>query len=264
MQSGREQATAALDVLNRASSARADRDQASARLTQLLAPTSRDSSESEPSAPQALALTEVPVQRAPRSAPGPADLVATLDAPITPEIQAQADALGNKPVPIFEWVRKNIAFVPSSGSLQGAAGTLQTRRGNAADQSSLLISLLRASGVHARYVTGNVEIEAARAKRWLGVDRIEAVTELFTEGGIPFEAVVSGGSVSAIRFSHVWVEAWIDFAPSRGAVQRSGDAWVGLDPSYKDLNFDAGLDLATLMALDATTHPQRHQRRGRG
>jgi RHS repeat-associated protein len=253
VQTGRSDASAALDTLNRASAARADREQASARLATLLTPPRRDTQEGEPALPQALALTNIPVQRAARSAPDTIDLAPTLDAPITPEIQAQADALSNQPVAIFEWVRKQIAFVPSAGSLQGAAGTLQTRRGNATDQASLLIALLRASGVHSRYVIGNVEIDATRAKRWLGVDRIEAVTELFTEGGIPFEVVVSGGSVSAIRFSHVWVEAWIDFAPSRGAVQRDGDAWVGLDPSYKDLSFDAGLDLATLMALDAAT-----------
>ena len=95
-------------------------------------------------------LPTIVTRNAVRLGPAPADLVATLDAPLTAEIEAQAAALGNAPVAIFEWVRKEIAFVPSWGSLQGAHGTLQTRRGNAMDQASLLIALLRASGVHSR------------------------------------------------------------------------------------------------------------------
>ena len=72
-----------------------------------------------------------------RLQPSAADLAATLDAPITPLIEAKAEALNRAPVAIFEWVRKNIGFVPSLGSLQGAVGTLESGRGNATDAPAL-------------------------------------------------------------------------------------------------------------------------------
>ena len=72
------------------------------------------------------------------------DLEATVDAQLSPAIVQQAAALNNDPVAIYNWVYSNIEFIPSYGSLQGADYTLQTLRGNAFDQSSLLIALLRA------------------------------------------------------------------------------------------------------------------------
>ena len=245
---GRRASASALEALQRGNA----NDQQAARqsLDRLLRSPSRVDLESAPAAPQARALAPIAPTRAPRAAPGPADLAATLDAPLSAAIEAKADELGNAPVPIFEWVRKNIALVPGSGSLQGAAGTLSTRRGNPTDQASLLVALLRAAGVHSRYVFGNVEMDTPRALRWWGVDRIEAVTELLTESGVPFETVQGGGGIAALRWQHVWVEAWIDLAPSRGAKHRTGDAWMGLDPSYKDLDVSLGPDIATWMALD--------------
>ncbi|WP_425508302.1 transglutaminase domain-containing protein, partial [Tahibacter amnicola] len=221
-------------------------------LAALLTPVSRTESTAAPSAVSTQVPQTVRATSAPRPDPSPADLAATLDAPITPAIQALADELHKQPVAVFEWVRKHIAYVPSAGSLQGAQGTLDARRGNATDTASLLVALLRASGVPARYVVGTVDVDRERLLRWLGVDRIEAVTELFSEGGVPFQTVVVGGQVASVRFTHIWVEAWIDFVPSRGARHVEGDTWLALDPSFKELTYSPGLDLGVLMALDVT------------
>lgn len=84
-----------------------------------------------------------------------ADTAATPDAPKDdPQIAALAKSLGYSPVQIFQYVYNNIEFQPYYGSLKGALVTLQSKAGGPTDQASLLIALLRASGIPARYVRG--------------------------------------------------------------------------------------------------------------
>ncbi|MES1242910.1 MAG: transglutaminase-like domain-containing protein [Acidobacteriota bacterium] len=166
--------------------------------------------------------------------PTPADLAATEDAQITPEIRALAASLGNQPVRIYDWVRNNIEFYPTYGSVQGSQMTLDAKRGNAFDTASLLIALLRAAGVPARYVTGTVEVPVEAAKDWVGGAATPNVAQqILGQGGIPNVALINGGVVSHLRIDHVWVEAFVDNIPSRGAVQREGDTWVPMDASFK-------------------------------
>src|SRR5262249_12600852 len=73
--------------------------------------------------------------------PNAGDLAATEDAQITQAIRDLASSLSNNPVKIYNWVRNNIAFIPSYGSIQGSDMTLQTKRGNSFDTASLLIAL---------------------------------------------------------------------------------------------------------------------------
>ncbi len=81
-----------------------------------------------------------------------ADLAETPEIQFTPAILAKAQELEHKPIRIWEWVRNNIEFVPTYGSIQGADMCLQTKQCNDIDTASLLIALLRASNVSARYV----------------------------------------------------------------------------------------------------------------
>lgn len=46
--------------------------------------------------------------------------------------------------------------------------TLQTKRGNSFDTASLLIGLLRAANIPARYVYGTIQIPADKAMNWVG------------------------------------------------------------------------------------------------
>lgn len=166
--------------------------------------------------------------------PNAADLAETEDIQLTPAIQAKAQELGNNPVKIHNWVRNSIEFIPSYGSIQGSELTLQAKRGNAFDTASLEIALLRAAGIPARYVYGTIQLPADQVMNWVGgVSKPEAAQSLLGQGGIPNVAVVSGGKTAAFRMEHVWVEAYVDYLPSRGAVNRQGDTWVPLDASVK-------------------------------
>lgn len=183
--------------------------------------------------------------------PEPADLAETEDVQLTPAIRAKAAELGNQPVAIYNWVRNNIEFIPSYGSIQGSDMTLQTKRGNAFDTASLLIALLRAANIPARYVYGTIEVPVEQAMNWVGgVTVPDAAQQLMGQGGIPNIGIASAGQVTAIQLEHVWVEAYVDYVPSRGAVHRQGDTWVPLDTSFKRYQFVEGMNLRANVALD--------------
>jgi transglutaminase-like putative cysteine protease len=186
-------------------------------------------------------------------APTP-DLAPTVDAQITPEIQALAASLGHDPRRIYEWVRNNITFLPTYGSVQGSHATWQARRGNAFDTSSLLVALLRAAGVPARYVIGTIEVPVAPLTSWLGgVADARMAQQLLGQGGIPNVGLIRGTAMTHVRLEHVWVEAFVDYVPGRGATHRAGDTWVPLDASFKlsDITPPSGLLAAVPFDLPA-------------
>jgi len=184
--------------------------------------------------------------------PGPEYLAPTEDVQITPAIQAKAAALHNQPVEIYNWVRSHIEFIPTYGSIQGSDMTLQTLRGNAFDTASLLIALLRAAGTPARYVYGTVEIPIDQAMNWVGgVSVPNAALNLLGQGGIPSLGLAQGGVVKAVRIEHVWVEAFVDYYPSRGAKNLAPDAWVPMDASFKQYQYSSGMNLQQAVPFDA-------------
>lgn len=61
---------------------------------------------------------------------------------------------------------------------------------------------------------------------------------------------MTGGRITKVQMEHVWVEAAIDFQPSRGTVNRSADTWAALDPSYKQYEYLQGLDAFAVSGLD--------------
>jgi hypothetical protein len=182
------------------------------------------------------------------------DLAGTVDAPYSPAIEAKAAELGHDPLKIYNWVRNTIEFVPTWGSIQGAQLTLETKQGNAFDTASLLIALLRASHIEARYVLGTVTLPIDKIQNWAGgfTDPMAAL-DFMSSGGIPTTALTEGGKISSARFEHVWVEAWIDYFPSRGArhIDGQGEMWVPLDASYKQYTYTQGLDLQSAVPFDA-------------
>ena len=184
----------------------------------------------------------------------PDDLAENIEVQFTPEIRAKAQELGNNPVRIYEWVRNNIEFVPTWGSIQGAQMTLLTKQGNAFDTASLLIALLRAAGIHSRYVTGTIELPIDKVMNWAGgfTDPVAAL-DFFSSGGVPTKGLVAGGKVVAARMEHVWVEAFINYIPSRGAKhkQGQGDTWIRLDPSYKQYSYTQGIDIKSAVPFNA-------------
>ena len=97
------------------------------------------------------------------------DLDPTIDVQITQEIIDKANELGTAQA-MYEFVRNECEFQPYYGSQKGSVETLRQRAGNDYDLASLLIALLRASGIPARYAEGQVELSAEQASNWLAVD----------------------------------------------------------------------------------------------
>jgi transglutaminase-like putative cysteine protease/multisubunit Na+/H+ antiporter MnhC subunit len=180
------------------------------------------------------------------------DLAPTEDIVLTPAIQALATSLNNNPVQIYNWVRNNIEFLPTYGSIQGADMTLQTKRGNSFDTASLLIGLFRAAGIPARYVYGTIQVPADQAMNWVGgVTKPEAAQQLMGQGGIPNIGLAAGGLIKAIELEHVWVEAYVDYTPSRGAINKKPNTWIPMDASYKQYTYAQGMDIKGQVPFDA-------------
>ncbi|WP_019867113.1 transglutaminase domain-containing protein [Methylovulum miyakonense] len=191
-------------------------------------------------------------QNDPGATPTADDLAATEDAPLTDAIKTQAAALHHNPVEIYNWVRNSVEFLPTYGSIQGSDLTLQTLRGNAFDTASLLVALLRASNIPARYAYGTIQVPAAQVMNWVGgVKTPEAAQSLLGQGGIPTVGMVAKGKITAFKLEHVWVEAFVDYIPSRGAINKVGDSWVPLDAAFKQYQYSDGMDIKTAVPLDA-------------
>ena len=183
--------------------------------------------------------------------PTPADLAETVEVKFTPEIQNLANSLDKNPVKIFNWVRNNIEFTPTWGSIQGAQLSLENRSANAFDTSSLLIALLRASGIPARYQMGTITVPINKAMSWLGgVNDPRAAALLLSSGGVPSEVVTNQGAFVKIRLEHVWVKVFVDYVPSGGAVNTQADTWIDIDPSFKQYSVVEGIDVSSQVVFN--------------
>ncbi len=198
----------------------------------------------------------------PGQLPTEADLAATPETQLTPALTAKAAELGNNPLHIHNWVRNNVEWLPTWGAVQGADDTLAKKRGNAHDIASLEIALLRAAKVPARYQYGTIEVDADKLQNWVGgVGKVEAAQQLLGQGGVANRGIVQGGGVAKVRMEHVWVSAYVNWLPSRGAKQGAAgqhvnpmgphNAWVPLDPSYKQYTYTPGVDLNARVQVDS-------------
>jgi len=166
----------------------------------------------------------------------PADTAATAEAPISEEIAALAKSLGWSPVAIYEWVKNNIETEWYWGSMKGAEETLRQKSGNACDQATLLVALLRAAGYPCRYVRGVIEFfpDIEVAKNLFGIADERELAAFFQKAGIPYKQVIAGGRIANLQIEHVWVESYIPYANYRGVViDDQGKTWLGLDTAIK-------------------------------
>lgn len=164
-----------------------------------------------------------------------ADLDPTIDVQFTMAISDLAGELGHSPARMYEYVHNNFVFEPYLGSRKGSQQTLEHSRGNDYDQASLLIALLRSSGVPARYVRGTVEMPVDPASSWLGVEDPTTLVAMLNAAGFDgVEVQDSLGHTVAVECKRVWVEAFVPIVNYRGAVNDStGKVWVPLDPAFK-------------------------------
>jgi transglutaminase-like putative cysteine protease len=174
-----------------------------------------------------------------------ADLAENMEVTLTPEIRSLAEKLGYSPARIFEYVHNEIRFEPYYGSLKGAVGALYSKAGGPTDQASLLIALLRASNIPARYVRGTIQVKDVtdmgangRGPRWIGAKSYKAAAYILGQGKFPSWGYAPG----VLQLGHVWVEACVPYGNYRGASSDpSGHRWIPLDPSFKDKTYQAGI-----------------------
>ena len=184
--------------------------------------------------------------------PASQDLAPTVEAPLSEAILRQAQALGYDPVAIFEFVRNSIAPELYAGAMKGAEATLRQGSGNDVDQASLLIALLRASRVPARYVRGVVELAVEGVAAELGLADPQAVPAALGKAGLAFRPVIRGGRVAAVEVEQTWVAAFVPYTNYRGAVvDFSGRTWVPLAPAVKATSRQAPTDVLARMGFVA-------------
>jgi RHS repeat-associated protein len=187
---------------------------------------------------------------------------------VTPEIQSLADALGNDPAKIYEYVRNYIEYEDYFGCKKGASLTLLEGSGNSFDQSALLVSLLRAAGFSPEYKYGPAGFTYTQLTQWLGLDaapyshltnaqflaligfspttpaaeipslrrRITAFLYFTSRGYFYLDSFALSATEDVIVIPHVWV-----------SVNINGTVVNHLSPSWKDYTYSTGINLATAM-----------------
>ncbi len=148
----------------------------------------------------------------------------------------QLGALDGTPAGIFGFV-SGLGFEAYKGALRGTRGTLWSGAGNSLDKSSLLIAMLRASAIPARYRHGALD----------GAHQSQLVASMFSAPGGALGLVPAGDTLSdpahdpallAAVADHWWVQANL------------GGTWTDLDPSFA--NAAAGQYFASSIATDGT------------
>ena len=182
------------------------------------------------------------------------DLATTIDAPLSDEILAQAKALDNDYIRIFEFVNNNIKTQWYAGSMKGAVGTLRQRAGNDIDQANLLIALFRASGLASRYVHGVIKLPIEAVQDSLGLSTAEQATRALNLAGVAYRPVIRGGRVAAVNIEHTWVSAYVPYTNYRGAmVDTSGSVWLPLTPALKNYSLTAATGIYQQAQLNTNT-----------
>ncbi len=188
-------------------------------------------------------------------ADNPAFLSATPEVVLSDAIKAKAAELNHDPVKIFNWVHDNTEWLPTWGAIQNSDMVLQSQKGNAFDLASTLIALYRASGIPARYVHGTIDVPVDSFMNWMGgFTSPEGAHDLAANAGLLISSIVSGGKIVGFRMEHIWVEAAIDFAPSRGTINKAADSWIRLDPSFKQYETESGYDMYSLLNFNGDAH----------
>lgn len=150
-----------------------------------------------------------------------------------PYLVGKATELGNDPQRIFAFVRDTIGFESYVGSLRGARGALWSNAGNALDQASLLVALLRISGIPARYAQGTLPKEQAQ----------ELIASMFLPapyrvvGFVPDDAEKSDPVNDLVLIAEAQAHFWVEF--------QQGGAFIAADPAFRSASLGWTFTTAT-------------------
>ena len=210
-----------------------------------------------------LPISASPRVRAPRVNPPPLPTLMTQgpeaggvpEAPVIGNVpgplREMADALAG-PIEVFEWVRNEMRPQFYHGLMKGALQAFQERSGNDADIAAVLVEMLRAKGIPARFARGVAEMRAPSLVAVTGTANVPEALRVLDRAGIPHEPIAGPGGVVSVRVHRVWVEAYLPYANYRGAVIDSqGSVWLSLDAAFKPMAAPSGLDVVATLGFDA-------------
>ncbi|MDZ4848107.1 MAG: transglutaminase family protein [Pirellulaceae bacterium] len=149
-------------------------------------------------------------------------LASTPDANTTdPFIQAKAAELDYDPQRIFDFLTHDIGYESYVGSLRGARGTLWSNAGNALDEASLGIALMRSSGIPSQYVQGTLSDPLAQ----------QLILSMFpasfqTVGYIPAGTQTADPAHDPLLLTETKQHYWIQF--------NAGAGFKDADPTFPD------------------------------
>lgn len=178
---------------------------------------------------------------------------ATTEAPVghVPQVLRELAAGLGGPIDVYRWVRNAIAPEFYYGAMKGALETYLEASGNDADTAALLVQLLRAQGVPARFVRGTVELSGTELVALCGTANAEQAVRILERSGIPYEVVTGTGGIATVKLERVWAEAYLPYANYRGTLlDRQGGAWIPLDPGFKRLVAPNTFDVVAELGLD--------------
>ncbi len=180
------------------------------------------------------------------------DLSASATAPFSDPLRLKAEELEYDPIKVFNFVKNEIRTEFYAGAAKGGEMTLLSGSGNDVDQASLLVALMRLSGIPARFVTGVVELPIEYLLNALSTDSEPEALRAMRLSGIPHEPVIQGGKVVAVLMERSWVTAKLPYSNYRGTiVDASGAIWLPLDASFKTLDPGASRAVLEEMGVDA-------------
>ncbi len=141
------------------------------------------------------------------------------------------------PLAMFAYVQ-SFTHDPYKGSLRGTRGTLWGEAGNSVDRASLLIAMLRASGVPARYRHGTLSTGTAQTLL-AGMFADAPGLAGYVPDGASISDPLNDADLQDVIRDHWWVEAYLP-----------GSGWTNLDPSFPSAN--PGDTFVSTFASDGT------------
>lgn len=156
----------------------------------------------------------------------------TLETQFSKDLAKLVFELDYDPVKIYQWVYENVEFENYELSRKGALATYRTRRGNEWDQCSLLIALLRMSGIPTRYV-------------YAGGKQYNSLPTVVFEND-PATPNVDESVVNEAHKDVVMVQAWLNTGPGMSIrqLESTSASWVTLVPWNKTQQLQhTGIDL---------------------
>jgi transglutaminase-like putative cysteine protease len=136
-------------------------------------------------------------------------------------VLALAAKLNNDPLRIFQYVRDNTRFEAYQGALRGARGVIWSGAGNAIDRASLLVALLRVSGIPARYLRGSIPLADEQRLIRSMFPQIEGVVGVNDPGLTPSDPENDPTLLNEVA-DHFWVEL------------NGGSGFTPADPSFSE------------------------------